>query len=61
MDDAWNEIYVKYGSRRMHRQIGWESQKEKKAQNRTRRIWKINNEMDLRETGWDDMKWIHLA
>jgi hypothetical protein len=26
-----------------------------------RRKWEDNNKMDLRETGWDGMDWIHLA
>jgi hypothetical protein len=28
---------------------------------RSRRTWVDNIEMDLRETGWDDMDWIDLA
>jgi hypothetical protein len=26
-----------------------------------RRRWEDNNRMDLRETGWDGVDWIHLA
>jgi hypothetical protein len=28
---------------------------------RPRRIWEDNIRLDLRETGWDDVDWIHLA
>jgi hypothetical protein len=28
---------------------------------RSRRKWEDNIEMDLRETGWAGMDWIHLA
>jgi hypothetical protein len=28
---------------------------------RTRRRWGDNNGMDLREIGWEDVEWIHLA
>lgn len=33
----------------------------KKSLGRPRRRWENNITMDLRETGWDDMEWIHLA
>jgi hypothetical protein len=38
----------------------WESQKERPLGAPTHR-WKDNIEIDLRETGWDGMNWIHLA
>jgi hypothetical protein len=28
---------------------------------RPRRIWEDNIRMDLREIGWEDVDWIHLA
>jgi hypothetical protein len=28
---------------------------------RPRPRWEYNNKMDLREIGWSDMDWIHLA
>jgi hypothetical protein len=33
----------------------------KRPLGRTRLGWVDNIKMDLRETGWDDMNWIHLA
>jgi hypothetical protein len=35
--------------------------KGKRTQRKTRRSWKMNNEMDLIEVGLGDMDWIHLG
>jgi hypothetical protein len=33
----------------------------KRPVRRPRRMWEDNIKMDLREIGWGDMDWIHLA
>jgi hypothetical protein len=39
----------------------WESPKKKRPLGRPRRRWKDGIKMDLREIGWGDVEWIHLA
>jgi hypothetical protein len=34
---------------------------EKRPLGRTRRRWKDNVRMDVREIGWEDGDWIHMA
>jgi hypothetical protein len=33
----------------------------KKPRERTRRSWEDNIRMDLKETGWEGVEWIHLT
>jgi hypothetical protein len=39
----------------------WESPKGKRALGRPRCRWEDGLKMDLRETGWRGVEWIHLA
>jgi hypothetical protein len=39
----------------------WITPERKRPPGRPRRAWGDNVKMDLRETGWGDMDWIHLA
>jgi hypothetical protein len=38
-----------------------EKSEGKRSLGRPRRRWEDNIRMDLRETGWEDVDWIHLA
>jgi hypothetical protein len=39
----------------------WEIRKERRPHERPRRRWQDWIKMDLREIGWRDVKWFHLA
>jgi hypothetical protein len=39
----------------------WESPEGKRPLERPRRRWEDGIKMDLREIGWGDVEWIHLA
>jgi hypothetical protein len=41
--------------------VWWESPGGKRPLERPRRRWEDGIKMDLRETGWGDVEWIHLA
>jgi hypothetical protein len=50
-----------HGGRGMHAGFWWEGQKERKHQKNLDINGRISIKMDLRQTGWASMDWIHLA
>ena len=45
----------------MRTRFWWGIPEEKTPPGRPRRRWEENMKMDLKEMGWGDMDWIHLA
>jgi hypothetical protein len=45
----------------MHRKFWWENLEGRKQNGRPKNTWKDNIKMDVRETGWEGVDWIHMT
>jgi hypothetical protein len=57
----WEGRVARMGQMRNVRNILLGRHEEKRPLGRHRRRWKGNIRMDLRETGWEGVDWIHLT
>jgi hypothetical protein len=61
MEDEMNKVCRTHGTeRKTYRVLVWKPEGKRPLQ-RSRCTWEDNIKMDLREIGWGDMDWIHLA